>query len=81
MANQNLITGVNLVLSKSDDGSDTEMHQMSVVASDQAPLNSQADASDFEGEKLKQWATQPIELKPSTLYNFAFEIKIQEAAD
>ena len=53
MANQNLITGVKLVLSKSDDGADTEMHQMSVVASDQAPLNSQADASDFEGEKLK----------------------------
>jgi hypothetical protein len=45
--NQNQITGVKLVLSKSENDSDIQKIEMKVVPGNHAPLSKLADASEF----------------------------------
>lgn len=51
---------------------------MKVLPGNHAPLSKLADASEFQD--LKQWSTDPFEVKIKTLYNFAFELTIQDGA-
>ena len=38
------------------------------------------DSKVFQGAELDQWATYPFEIKPNSLYYFAFELKLQDAS-
>ena len=53
---------------------------MKGVAKSQKPLNLMVDSKVFQGAELDQWATYPFEIKPNSLYYFAFELKLQDAS-
>jgi hypothetical protein len=51
---------------------------MKALPKSQKPLNFMVDSSVFQGADLDQWGTDPFEIKPKSIYFFAFELKLQD---
>jgi hypothetical protein len=51
---------------------------MKALPKSEKPLNLMVDSKLFQGAELDQWGTDPFEIKPNSIYYFAFELKLQD---